>query len=139
MKRLHFFLFASLCFTVSGYSQSSMPIVNSSNCRVEVIARCYDLCINGISNASGIIGASSSGSVQNCNLGSSGDVSTIYEVCLDDQTKCTPPDCIYVLGPGNGNTCGLTMGITLSNCPECGNPAGTSVSVTFTGTQIVIN
>jgi len=136
MKKILFLILIATSFAFNGNAQTQVQ--NNTNCEVSVTVRCYDLCVWGITNGPYTVSPAGIGNVKDCNLGSSSAVSTIYEVCVSDATNCNPPDCVFVVGPGNGNTCGLTIGSSLTNCPDCSQFGGT-MNVTYTGTQIIVN
>lgn len=138
MKKKLLLLFVMVSWIVSANAQWPTYVDNRTNCSASITVRCYDLCINGISHSIVVPPNKYVMDVlDTCYLGSNGHVSTIYEICIDDPIICGPPDCTYIIGPGNGNDCGLPIGVPLTNCPNC-SKTGTSITAILTGNIIRI-
>ncbi|MBS1777515.1 MAG: hypothetical protein JSS64_14670 [Bacteroidetes bacterium] len=133
MKRIFLMLLIAAACITKGKAQSGKVVaINKTDCEVEVTAYCYDLCSVGITYGPYKLTPNNPPPYQYIpDCPSSSAVSTIYKVCWNDPNCANV--CVYVLGPGNGSTCGLTMGSVLSACGDCGD-----AKVSFNGKQLLI-
>ncbi|MBS1589345.1 MAG: hypothetical protein JST52_06985 [Bacteroidetes bacterium] len=131
MKKIFLLLLIAASCIIKGKAQSGKVVaINKTNCEVVVTAYCYDLCSVGITYGPYVL-APSGGNQPIPDCPQSSAISTIYKVCWNDPNCANV--CVYVLGPGNGSTCGLTLGSMLNACGDC-----KAAKVSYSGGQLLI-
>ncbi|MBS1783130.1 MAG: hypothetical protein JSS78_08685 [Bacteroidetes bacterium] len=131
MKRITLLiLIAAACIYESKAQSGKVMAINKTDCEAVVTAYCFDLCSLGFIYGPYVLAPSGGNqTIPDCPLSSA--ISTIFKACWKN-LNCANV-CVYVMGPGNGSTCGLTIGSILNTCGDC-----KTAKVSYSGGKLLI-